>query len=157
MEGISEYLVVKGNRIRVNAYSQIKGLENVYAIGDIAAMITDEYPKGHPMLAQAAIQQGKLLAKNLDRAIQGKELKKFKYKDKGALATIGRSKAVADLGRFRFGGMLAWLIWSVVHLFSISGFRNKLVVAINWGWYYITYDRSNRLIIRKYKKEDIKK
>lgn len=156
MDGISEDLIVKGNRIHVNEYSQIKGLENVYAIGDIAAMITDDYPKGHPMLAQAAIQQGEHLAKNLDRLMNNKELKRFKYKDKGALATIGRSKAVADLGRFKFGGMLAWLIWSVVHLFSISGFRNKIVVAINWGWYYITYDRNNRLIIRKYRKEEQK-
>jgi NADH dehydrogenase len=153
MEGISEDLVVKGNRIRVNEYSQIEGHENLYAIGDIAAMFTDEYPKGHPMLAQAAIQQGELLAKNLERSMNNKELKKFKYKDKGALATIGRSKAVADLGKFKFGGMLAWFIWSVVHLFSISGFRNKLVVAFNWGWNYFTYDRSNRLIIRKSKKQ----
>jgi NADH dehydrogenase len=154
MEGISDDSVVKGNRIRVNEYSQIEGHKNIYAIGDIAAMLTEEYPKGHPMLAQAAIQQGEHLAKNLNRLMNNQELKKFKYKDKGALATIGRSKAVADLGKFKFGGMLAWIIWSVVHLFSISGFRNKLVVAINWGWNYITYDRSNRLIIRKSKRQE---
>ncbi|MDX1652134.1 MAG: NAD(P)/FAD-dependent oxidoreductase [Brumimicrobium sp.] len=152
IRGINPDYIVKGNRIRVNRYSQVEDYENLFAIGDIAAMISDEYPKGHPMLAQAAIQQGKHLAKNLNRKFGGKEMKKFEYTDKGALATIGRSKAVADLGKLKFGGFLAWLIWSAVHLFSISGFRNKLVVAVNWGWNYITYDRSNRLIIRKAKK-----
>lgn len=155
MEGIEDDLTVKGNRISVNEYSQVKGHENVYAIGDIAAMISEEYPSGHPMLAQAAMQQGVQLAENLERTINNKKLKKFKYKDKGALATIGRSKAVADLGKMKFGGILAWIIWSVVHLFSISGFRNKIVVAINWAWNYITYDKSNRLIIRKSQKEKV--
>lgn len=154
VEGISDDSVVKGNRIRVDEYSQVKGHKNLYAIGDVAAMITNDFPKGHPMLAQAAIQQGEHLAKNLDRLMNDKELKEFEYKDKGALATIGRSKAVADLPNFKFGGFLAWLVWSAVHLFSISGFRNKLIVAVNWGWNYITYDRSNRLIIRKSKKEE---
>lgn len=148
--GIGKENIARGNRILVDSYCRITGHENIYAIGDIAAMVSDEYPSGHPMVAQVAIQQGKQLANNILFQLQGKERKAFTYKDKGSLATIGKRKAVADLGKLRFGGYVAWLLWSVVHLLSISGFRNKLLVAMNWAWSYFTYDKGNRLIIRKY-------
>jgi len=151
-DGISEQSFAGGNRLLVNQYSEVKGCANIYAIGDIAAMISDEYPYGHPMVAQVAIQQGRLLAKNLLSQLEGKPLKKFSYNDKGSLATIGKRKAVADIGKFKFGGYFAWLLWSGVHLMSISGFKNKLFVGINWMWSYFTYDKGNRLIIRRYEK-----
>ncbi|HLV41852.1 MAG TPA: NAD(P)/FAD-dependent oxidoreductase [Brumimicrobium sp.] len=153
-DGISKNSFSGGNRLLVNDFSEIKGCTNIYAIGDIAAMISDDYPYGHPMVAQVAIQQGNLLAKNLLNQINGKATKKFEYKDKGSLATIGKRKAVADIGRFKFGGYFAWLLWSGVHLMSISGFKNKLFVGINWMWSYFTYDKGNRLIIRRYKRLD---
>lgn len=152
--GIDKSSFAGGNRLIVNDYSEIKGCTNIYAIGDIAAMISDQYPYGHPMVAQVAIQQGDLLAKNLLNQINGNASKKFKYKDKGSLATIGKRKAVADIGKFKFGGYFAWILWSGVHLMSISGFKNKLFVGINWAWSYFTYDKGNRLIIRRYKRAD---
>lgn len=156
-EGIDEKCFAGGNRLLVNEYSEVKGCSNVYAIGDISAMISDAYPYGHPMVAQTAIQQGDLLAKNLLNQIEGKSLTKFEYKDKGSLATVGKRKAVADIGRFKFGGYFAWVLWSVVHLMSISGFKNKLFVGINWIWSYFTYDKGNRLIMRRYKHADKEK
>lgn len=149
--GINKENIARGNRILVDDYCSIKGYENIYAIGDIAAMVSDHYPSGHPMVAQVAIQQGKQLANNILLQLQGKERKRFFYKDKGSLATIGKRKAVADIGKLRFGGYIAWLLWSVVHLLSISGFRNKLLVGLNWAWSYFTYDKGNRLIIRKFR------
>jgi len=106
------------------------------------------------MVAQVAIQQGKQLAGNLLLQLQNKELNKFKYNDKGSLATVGKRKAVADIGKLRFGGYMAWLLWSFVHLISISGFKNKALVAMNWAWSYFTYDKGNRLIIRKFKSKE---
>ena len=154
-DGIDKKFITKGNRLLVNDYCQVKGQKNIYAIGDIAAMISDDYPFGHPMVAQAAIQQGDRLSKNILLQIQGKEQKRFFYKDKGSLATVGKRKAVADIGKFRFGGYIAWILWSVVHLLSISGFRNKVLVGINWAWSYFTYDKGNRLIIRKFSREKV--
>ncbi|RYM32961.1 NAD(P)/FAD-dependent oxidoreductase [Brumimicrobium glaciale] len=153
-KGIDENCFARGNRLMVNEYSELKDHSNVYAIGDIASMVTKEYPYGHPMVAQTAIQQGDLLAKNLLNQIEGKGLKKFEYHDKGSLATVGKRKAVADIGKFKFGGYFAWILWSVVHLMSISGFKNKLFVGINWVWSYFTYDKGNRLIVRRYKRGD---
>jgi NADH dehydrogenase len=158
-DGIDKEIIAKGNRLLVDEYNQLKGQKNIYAIGDIATMVSDDNPSGHPMVAQAAIQQGNRLSKNILLQIQGKEQKKFLYKDKGSLATVGKRKAVADIGKFRFGGYIAWVLWSVVHLISISGFRNKILVGINWAWSYFTYEKSNRLIIRIFKpnSEQIKK
>ncbi|KJS04390.1 MAG: NADH dehydrogenase [Flavobacteriales bacterium BRH_c54] len=149
--GINKENIARGNRILVDDYCSIKGYKNIYALGDIAAMVSDHYPSGHPMVAQVAIQQGKQLANNILLQLQGKGRKRFSYKDKGSLATIGKRKAVADIGKLRFGGYIAWLLWSVVHLLSISGFRNKLLVGLNWAWSYFTYDKGNRLIIRKFR------
>ena len=149
--GLSETNIVKGNRILVDAYNQVKDTENIFAIGDIAAMVSEEHPKGHPMLAPVAIQQGNLLAKNLlDFISTGKFKKTFQYRDKGSMATIGKNRAVAEFGKFKLKGWVAWMMWSTVHLFSITGFKNKFMVGINWVTKYFTYEKANRLIIRKF-------
>lgn len=148
-DGIREESIQKG-RLLVNSYNQIKGYDNIFAIGDIAAMVSDENPKGHPMLAPVAIQQGKHLAANIKRLLKKEEMQPFKYKDKGSMATVGRNKAVADVGGLHFGGFFAWIIWMFVHLISIIGFRNRLIVFSNWVWNYFTYDKGTRLIIRKF-------
>ena len=150
--GIDQKHFVRGNRLKTNQYLQVEGLDNVFALGDIAAIITNETPKGHPQVAQPAIQQGNILATNILNSIHNKPLKSFAYKDKGSLATVGKRRAVADLGKLKFGGYFAWLIWSFVHLMAISGFRNKLLVGMNWIISYFTYEKSNRLIIRTFKK-----
>ena len=142
--------VLDRGRIRVDEFNRIVGQEHVFALGDVAKMETKDFPNGHPMLAPVAIQQGEHLAKNLRRLRQEKELLPFSYKDKGSMATIGRNRAVVDLSHLRFSGALGWYIWMFVHLFSIIGFRNKLLVFWNWVWNYFTYDRGNRLIIRPY-------
>lgn len=149
-QGIDSAYFVAGNRLRVNGFLQVEGFDNVFAIGDIAAIISERTPKGHPQVAQVAIQQGKLLASNIMNIIHDKPLKEFVYKDKGSLATVGKRRAVADIGKWKFGGYGAWLLWSLVHLMSISGFRNKLLVGINWIISYFSYEKSNRLIIRQH-------
>jgi NADH dehydrogenase len=114
-------------------------------------MKTPKYPEGHPMVAPVAIQQAILLAKNMKWQLKNKAQKPFEYKEKGTMATVGRNKAVVDLpGNISFGGFFAWLIWMFVHLFSIYGLRNKIVVFGNWVYNYFTYDRGTRLIIRKF-------
>jgi NADH dehydrogenase len=154
IKGIDEKTLVQGNRIKVNQYNQVEGLENVFAIGDIAAMIFDANPHGHPMVAQAAIQQGKLLAKNMMSKINNGVFKKpFGYIDKGSMATIGKKNAVADLKVFFLNGRIGWLLWSFIHLISITGFKNKFKVAFNWMMKYLSYEKANQLIIRKYKRD----
>ena len=150
-KGIDEKHVVRGNRLKTNSYLKIEGYENIFAIGDIAALISDDTPKGHPQVAQAAIQQGKYLGNSLLNILKDKPIKPFEYKDKGSLATVGKRRAVADLGKLKFAGYFAWLLWSIVHLMSISGFRNRLMVGFNWAVSYFTYEKSNRLIIRDFK------
>jgi len=142
------------DRIKVNQYNQIEGYDNLFAIGDIAVMTSEEYPQGHPMMAQPAMQQGRLLAENVIRLLDKKELKPFVYKDKGSMATIGRNKAVVDLPKFKFSGVFAWFVWMFVHLFSLIGFKNKAVVFLNWVYNYIRFDREARLIMRPYKKRN---
>ena len=143
---------VGGGRLEVDQFNRVKGLANVFAIGDVASMGTDAYPKGHPMVAQPAIQQGALLSRNIKSLIFGRKLIPFQYKDLGSMATVGRNKAVADLGKMRFKGWIAWMLWLAVHLFSLAGFRNRLVVFINWFWSYVTYDKGTRLIIRPFRR-----
>jgi NADH dehydrogenase len=111
-------------------------------------MEEEKYPKGHPQVAQVAIQQAKCLAQNLIRQQKGQELNPFHYKDLGTLATIGRNKAVADLPGLKFQGFWAWILWLIVHLKSILGVKNKIFVLLNWIWGYITYDQSLRVIIK---------
>lgn len=147
--GLEGFTVKPSNRIEVNRFSEVKGADGLYALGDIATMETDAYPKGHPQLAPAAIQQADLLVKNLRRKQEGEPMEPFTYVDKGSMATIGRNRAVCDLpGNIHLRGILAWLVWMFVHLMSIIGFRNKVVILFNWVWNYITYDRSIRLILR---------
>ncbi len=148
--GLPTAAVNKQSRILVDKFSRIQPLGNVFAIGDVAQMVTDDFPKGHPMVAQPAIQQGKNVAGNLIRLINSKPLLPFLYRDKGSLATVGKKRAVANIFGREFGGFVAWVIWSAVHLMSIVGVRNKLVIAINWMWSYFTYDKGDRVIIRKY-------
>ncbi len=150
-KGIDEKYVVRGNRIKTDSYLKVEGYENIFAIGDIASIITEDTPKGHPQVAQTAIQQGKYLGDSLLKVIKNKPIISFEYKDKGSLATVGKRRAVADLGKFEFSGYFAWLLWSIVHLMSISGFKNKLMVGFNWAVSYFTYEKSNRLIIRNFK------
>lgn len=148
----AEVLVDKTNRYKVNTYNQVEGYDEIFAIGDIALMTSDEYPNGHPQVAQPAIQQGKLLGKNLMRLIENKDLKPFKYLDKGSMATIGRNKAVVDLKHYKFGGFFAWFIWMFVHLMSLVGFRNRVIILFNWTYNYINFDKAARLIIRPFQK-----
>ncbi len=150
INGIPSSVVDKQSRIIVDEFNRVQPLENVFAIGDIAKMLTVAYPNGHPMVAQPAIQQGKTLAKNLLRLIRKKTLVPFHYHDKGTLATVGKRKAVANIYGKEFSGFFAWIIWSAIHLMSIIGVRNKIVIAVNWMWNYFTYDKSDRVIIRKY-------
>ncbi|AXT54239.1 NAD(P)/FAD-dependent oxidoreductase [Aquimarina sp. MMG015] len=152
VEGLqADTLIPRANRYKVNEYNQIEGYNDVYAIGDIALMQTDEYPKGHPMVAQPAIQQGNHLVKNLKRQLKGMPMIPFKYFDKGSMATIGRNKAVVDLGKFRFGGFFAWFVWMFIHLWFLVGFRNRFVTFFNWTYNYINYDKAARLIVRPFK------
>ncbi|WP_028283148.1 NAD(P)/FAD-dependent oxidoreductase [Olleya marilimosa] len=148
----SDQFVSRGNRIMVNEFNQVKGLNNVFAVGDVAQMETESTPHGHPMMAQPAIQQGRLLGDNLLRMLENKPMKPFVYNDKGSMATVGRNKAVVDLPNFKFQGVFAWFVWMFVHLFFLIGFRNRMVVFINWVYNYIRFDREARLIIRPYKK-----
>ena len=146
-------LIEKVERIRVNEFNQVKGYNNIFAIGDIASMETKLYPQGHPMMAQPALQQGDLLGKNLIKLINKKAMKPFEYNDKGSMATIGRNLAVVDLPKYHFSGVFAWFVWMLVHLYSLIGFKNKAVVFLNWVYNYIRFDREGRLIIRPFKKK----
>lgn len=145
-------LCVKAGRYQVDEFNQLKGAEGVFAIGDVAIMETEGYPKGHPMVAQVAIQQGVNLSKNLNKTLTNEPFTPFVYKDKGSMATIGRNKAVADIGRLRFSGWFAWIVWMFVHLISLVGFRNKIVALVNWVTQYFQYNKGVRLIIRPYTK-----
>lgn len=146
MPGIPGEAIGPGGRVLVDEYNRVKGYESsLFAVGDIALMITDNYPKGHPQMAQPAIQQAVNLARNLN---SGEFVRKFVYKDKGSMATIGKNKAVADIAGTSFGGLFAWLIWMMVHLMSILGMRNKLSVLVNWFWNYMFYSTSLRLLLR---------
>ncbi|MGJ5640732.1 NAD(P)/FAD-dependent oxidoreductase [Formosa sp. S-31] len=149
----SEDLCTRNQRIRVNKFNQLPGYTYIFAIGDIAQMETVEHPKGYPMMAQPAIQQGKQLGDNIKLLLEQQPMVPFAYKDKGAMATIGRNKAVVDLPDYKFQGVFAWFVWMFVHLFFLIGFRNRMVVFVNWVYNYIRFDREARLIIRPYKKK----
>ncbi|GAA4312973.1 NAD(P)/FAD-dependent oxidoreductase [Compostibacter hankyongensis] len=141
---------IKGGRIEVDTFNLVKGCSNVYAIGDVALMTDNDHPKGYPMLAQVAIQQGKNLGANLVRRQNKEPLRPFSYRDKGTMATIGRNKAVTDIGKLHLHGFIAWVMWGVVHLMFLMGFRNKLVVFINWMYSYFTYDKGTRILLKRH-------
>jgi NADH dehydrogenase len=140
-----------GNRIITNDKFQVKGFEEVFALGDVAAVLSEQQPQGYPMLASVAVQQGVHLAKNFNLLAHKKETKPFVYKDRGAMATVGRNLAVVDTDKLKFGGFLAWIAWMAVHLMLLVDFRSRLIVFVNWAWSYIFYDKGTRLIIRKVK------
>lgn len=139
------------NRVLVTPFNQIEGYEDVFAIGDVAAMLSEENPYGHPMLASVAVQQGVHLGKNFNLLAKEKAMKPFQYSDKGTMATIGRNLAVVDLKSAKFSGWFAWILWMFVHLMLLVDFRSRLVVFVNWAWSYLFYDKGTRLIVRKVK------
>lgn len=148
--GLPEGTLLPNGRVIVNDVNLVNGTSNIYAIGDIAQMINDErFPKGYPMVAQVAMQQGKQLGKNIIAGLKGRGTKPFKYTDLGSMATIGRNRAVAEFGKIRLSGYIAWVAWAIVHLLNLMGFRNKLVVLTNWSYRYLTYDRGTRIIIKR--------
>lgn len=150
MPGIDESHLGRGFRFKVDELNRIQGVEDVFVIGDQCLQTSDAaYPNGHPQVAQVAIQQAKNLAKNLKRIVRGadsSELTAFRYKNLGSMATIGRNKAVVEIGKFRSQGFFAWVLWLVVHLRSILGVKNKMMVLLNWLWKYVSYNDSIRMI-----------
>lgn len=156
--GIKPEWVARGNRINVDPYCKVIGSDAVYAIGDIAYMETDDSPQGHPQVAPVAMQQADLLAANLLAAQKNAALKKFVYKDKGSMATVGRNLAVVDIPKpkLHFGGFLAWMIWMGLHLLLILGVKNRLFVFLNWLYNYVTYDQSLRLIFKEFYRPETK-
>ena len=148
LPGLEESCYNRG-RILVDEYNAIIGHDGIYSLGDTCLMISETTPKGHPQVAQVAMQMARNLAKNLNNLAKEKTKKeKFVYKDKGSLATIGRNAAVADLGKLHFSGITAWWLWLFVHILSIVGMRNRVSVFLDWVWSYFTYDVSLRLLIR---------
>lgn len=149
IDGIPTESIGHAGRILVDHFNRVKGLKDVYAIGDQCIVEGDEaYPYGHPQLAQVAIQQAKTLAKNLIRQEKGETEQPFSYHNLGTMATIGRKKAVVEIGKLKFGGFFAWLLWLIVHLRSILGVKNKTIVFLNWMWSYMNYKQSLRLILK---------
>jgi NADH:ubiquinone reductase (H+-translocating) len=146
----------RGNRLEVDRTNQVIHVPDIYALGDVAAMISAEFPNGHPQVAPVAMQQADNLAKNLLLRLQNAAtpLQDFTYNDKGAMATVGRNLAVVDIPKphWHFGGFLAWLIWMALHLMLILGVKNRLFVFLNWLYNYFTYDQSLRLIFREFNK-----
>ena len=149
VEGFPAESIGHAGRFLTDRFCRVKGVKDVYAIGDVSLVEGDEeYPLGHPQLAQVAMQQAKTVAKNFKAMSKRKELKPFKYKNLGVMATIGRNHAVAEISGKKFGGFPAWALWLVVHLRSILGVKNKTFILLNWVWNYINYKQSLRLILK---------
>lgn len=150
--GVDPALIVRGNRIKVDRFNKILGMNNIYAIGDVAYMETPKYPKGHPQLANVAIHQGENLAENIIKMVNNPsgKLTEYEYEDKGSMATVGRNRAVVDIPKpkIHLGGFLAWFIWMSLHLFLILGVKNKLQIFINWMYKYFTFDQNLRLLFK---------
>lgn len=154
-DGLATDAITRGNRILVDEFNCVKGQDHIFAIGDVAASITDKQPNGLPGVAPVAIQQGTQLAKNIIHLINNEKPEAFRYFDKGSMATVGRNLAVVDIGKIRFQGIFAWFVWMFVHLMSLVGFRNKVVTFVNWVWSYFSYDRGTRLIIRRFNRQSM--
>ena len=148
--GLEAAIEPKANRYSVDRFNQLKGVPDVYALGDVAFMTEGAWEFGHPQVAPAAIQQAELLVRNLISMAEGRAMKEFTYVDKGSMATIGRFKAVVDAGRLHLGGWIAWLGWMFVHLMALVGYRNRLQVLMGWAWKYLSWKNTIRLIIRPY-------
>ena len=156
--GLPSEVMGRARRILVDEFNRVKGMENIFAIGDISLLIREpDYPNGHPMLAQVAIQQGRNLAENFSRELEGKPLNPFVYRDKGSMAIISKYKAVVDLPKGFVKGFIAWLMWLFVHLIPITSFRNKMKLAFSWLWSFMTNDPTLRLIIRPQPSDKIKR
>lgn len=156
--GIDGERLGRGARIKVDEYNRVPGLDGVFAIGDQCLQTSDAaYPGGHPQVAQVAIQQAKNLARNLRKAVKGQtDFTPFAYNNLGSMATIGRNRAVVEIGRFRSQGFFAWILWLVVHLRSILGVKNKVMVMLNWLWKYVSYNDSIRMITYATKPREVK-
>ena len=149
IDGIPQTSIGHAGRVLTDRFNNVKGMAGVYAIGDQSLVEGDaDYPLGHPQLAQVAIQQATNVAENLMRINRNEQPRPFTYRNLGTMATIGRKRAVAEIGRFKFGGLSAWLLWLVVHLRSILGVKNKTVIFLNWMWNYFNYKQSLRLILK---------
>jgi NADH:ubiquinone reductase (H+-translocating) len=157
IQGLGAEAINKVSRIVVDEFNRVKAYENIFAIGDVAAMISPEFPQGHPMVAPAAMQQGTLVGKNILRILDNKAPVAFRYRDKGAMATIGKNHAVVEVGKFRSAGTFAWLMWMFVHLVSLVGFRNKVITLFNWIKNYFGSDRGMRLIITEFDLQEEKR
>ncbi|UKN00695.1 NAD(P)/FAD-dependent oxidoreductase [Paracrocinitomix mangrovi] len=153
-DGFGDDLRARGNRLKVNEYLQLTNNEDVYVLGDAAYLETKDFQNGLPMLGAVAMQAGAYLAKQFNRKARKKKIHPFKYKDKGSMATVGRNLAVVDLKNSKLGGTFAWLTWMFVHLMLLVGFRNRVIVFINWVWNYIRFNNGLRLIVRPYKKKE---
>lgn len=148
LPGIPATSLAPNERILVNEYNEVAAMPGVFALGDIAMMQTEKYARGHPQVAPVAIQQATLLAQNLKNIQENKPMKPFAYHDQGSMATVGKNKAVVEMGNLKLGGFFAWFIWMAVHLMSIVGVKNRIFVFLNWVWHYFTHDPSLRLIIK---------
>lgn len=152
--GITKETIERGNRIRTNGQCQVEDMDQVYAIGDVSAMVTEATPRGLPGVAPAAQQQGKYVAKHILNSMDELPNEDFVYQDKGAMATVGRNRAVVDLGKLHLKGFFAWLIWMFIHLVSIFGFRNKVITFVNWAIKFLTKNSGIRLILNKYQRPE---
>ena len=157
IKGLYEQDIIR-NRYIVDRFNQLKSFTNIYALGDVAYMVTPLYPNGHPQVANVAINQAKNLGKNILKSLKNENAKlvEYEYHDFGMMATIGKHKAVVELPFIKFKGPLAWYVWMFLHLMLILSVRNKIVIFFNWAWSYLTKDTSLRIITNiNYKKEKI--
>ena len=154
-EGIPPAALLPGGRLKVDEFNRVIGATDVFALGDMSAIISNQFPKGHPMLAPVAIQQARNLSKNILRKLSNQPLIQFTYKDRGTMATVGRNRAVVELKSMKFYGPVAWYIWMFVHLMSLVGFRNRVSVFFGWLYNYFTFDRALRIIIRPFQRKQI--
>ncbi len=154
--GVHPDFISRSNQIKTDSYHRVKDTENVFALGDVALIESDLHPKGFPQLASVAIDQSKNLANNFLRLIKNKPLLPFHYVNKGSMATVGRNKAVVDLAKpaLSFQGFFAWLIWMTLHLFLLIGFKNRVVVFINWTYKYFTHRQSFALLFTQLTKKN---
>jgi NADH dehydrogenase len=148
LQGIPAGSITRGNRLVTDRYGEVKGLNGVYALGDIAYMVTPKYPNGHPQLANVAISQATFLARNFKRELKGKPRLEFEYHNKGTMATVGKRKAVVDLPGLSFQGLFAWLTWMFVHLMLILNVKNRLFIFLNWMMSYFANDSTLRLMLK---------
>ena len=148
IKGFDQENITPSDRYKVDRFNRLKKYPDIFALGDIAYMETAKYPKGHPQVANVAIGQGKLLAKNMSKLMTGAPLKEYEYKDLGSMATIGKHKAVVELPFIKFKGYFAWFVWMFLHLMLILSVRNKLIIFINWAWNYFSKNSSLRLILK---------